>query len=323
MKHRILLFAAAVILSLSLLSCSMDRQGDAFSSQDSYSASSSSVDTGEDILTGEELIAYLTDKNCKLEESLQRYFSYFVWTVISILCGTGILVYLNVHESRRKDRIIYSAEQFMSRTIQVQEEERKRISQELHDSVAQDLRYVSMLAEGLEDSDVARQIIATQNANIESIRNLCYNLMPPAITGESLVSSLELLAQKIFGTGNDSVQFRIVCEDSVDFSGWDNGRLMNLYRIVQEAMQNIQKHAQAEEVTVFFKECGNHIKVIITDDGCGMDSNLVSQINSGLFESVENMHFGLRNIYERTKLIGGKITYVSDKECGTRLTVEV
>ena len=99
--------------------------------------------------------------------------------------------------------------------------------------------------------------------------------------------------------------------------------LMNIYRIVQEALQNIQKHANADESTVYFKKNGEKLKIIITDDGSGMDQTLLDQINSGLFEGVENMHFGLRNIFERTKLLGGKVTYYSGEGVGTRLTVEI
>ena len=269
-------------------------------------------------------IALLEAKNRELEVSHQKIFSYFMWLTSTILAGAVILVVLNVRESRRKDRIIYNSEQLLQHSIQVQEAERRRISLELHDSVAQGLRYVSLLAENLADKEAAQKIIATQNENIGNIRRLCYNLTPPAITGSSLVPSLILLGQKIFDTGSSGFQFRVVCEPSVDFAGWSGDSLMNLYRIVQESLQNIQKHACAEEATVFFKTCGaNSLKVIITDDGCGMDAALVARVNSASFDDVKNLHFGLRNIFERAKLLGGKVTYVSEKDCGTRLTLEL
>ena len=269
-------------------------------------------------------IALLEAKNRELELSHQKIFSYFMWLTSTILAGAVILVVLNVRESRRKDRIIYNSEQLLQHSIQVQEAERRRISLELHDSVAQGLRYVSLLAENLADKEAAQKIIATQNENIGNIRRLCYNLTPPAITGSSLVPSLILLGQKIFDTGSSGFQFRVVCEPSVDFAGWSGDSLMNLYRIVQESLQNIQKHACAEEATVFFKTCGaNSLKVIITDDGCGMDAALVARVNSASFDDVKNLHFGLRNIFERAKLLGGKVTYVSEKDCGTRLTLEL
>ncbi|MCR5289711.1 MAG: hypothetical protein K6E51_06955 [Treponema sp.] len=129
------------------------------------------------------------------------------------------------------------------------------MSQELHDSIAQSLRYVSLLAENLEDKEAAKQIIATQNDNIESIRKLCYNLTPPVITGSNILSAINLLGQKLFDTENSHFQFRAVCDSHfVNFEKWNNDELMNIYRIIQEALQNIQKHAKATEATVFFRK---------------------------------------------------------------------
>lgn len=273
----------------------------------------------------ESLIAYLENRNRELEVSHQKFFSFYMCLTATILTGAVILTLLNVKEGRRKDRIIFNSEQFLRQSIQVQEEERRRISLELHDSVAQDMRCVSLVAEGSTDREAAEKILGIQTKCIESIRKLCYNLTPPSFTGGNLVPSVISMGQKIFDTENFGFQFRVACEPSVDFGRWNNDELMSLYRIVQEALQNIQKHANASEVTVFFKKVEpDSLKLIITDDGCGMDEDLVAQINAGSFEGVEAMHFGLRNIFERAKLLGGKVTYYSMGEgCGTRLSVEI
>ena len=97
---------------------------------------------------------------------------------------------------------------------------------------------------------------------------------------------------------------------------------MNIYRIVQEAFQNIKKHAGANEVTVLFKQ-DESLKIIITDDGCGMDEQFVNQINNGLFENSKAFHFGIRNIFERVQLLGGTVIYRSEPDCGTQITVEI
>ena len=232
----------------------------------------------------------------------------------------------------------------------IQEAERKRISRELHDSVAQNLRYVSLLAENISDKDTAAKIIETQNQNIENIRNLCYNLTPPSITKDNLLSLVNVFAQKIFG---ESFQFRLIAENDVDFSCLNADELLNIYRIVQEAPQNIKNHAGAKEVTVFFKRNPlaaepveparqkaalpkaisaramtaknprSHLKIIISDDGCGMDEELVKEINSAIFEKSKESHFGVRNICERAKLLNGKVTFSSAPDFGTHITVEV
>lgn len=303
------------------------REGDAVTD-----AGEDAVPAGNAAAGGEQLITRLETENRELEKSQQTFFNYYMWLTATMLTGAIILILLNAREGRRKDRIIYNSEQFLRHSMLVQEAERKRISLDLHDSVAQGLRYVSLLAENLSDKDAAQKIIAVQNENIESIRRLCYNLTPPAITEDNLIPSLVLLGQKIFDTGSSDFQFRVACEPAVSFKRWDENALMNLYRIVQEALQNIQKHAQAGEATVFFKggpangsKSGRpaSLKVIITDDGCGMDAGLVARLNDATFEHVENLHFGLRNIFERAKLLDGKVTYFSEEGCGTRLTVEI
>ena len=272
------------------------------------------------------LLSYLRNQNFALQDTQQKYFSFFIWLLATIIIGGLILIYLNIREIKKKDQIIYNSEQFLKHSMEVQEAERRRISRELHDTVAQSMRYVSLLAEGLLDKDAASKIITTQNENIESIRKLCYNLTPPGISANDMVSALELLGQKIFDSAEQDFQFRIVVDDSADFSDFSDEQLMNIYRIVQEAFQNIKKHAKANEVTVLFKnrsaeETG--LKIIITDDGCGMSATLVEEINSGVFKGTENSHFGVRNIFERVQLLGGNVTYRSEPDCGTQITVVI
>ena len=280
------------------------------------------------------MLSYLYNQNYALEGSHQKLFDYFVWLIVIIVLGSVILILLNIQEVKKRDKIIYNSEQFLRHSIEVQEAERRRISLELHDTVAQSMRYVSLLAENLSDKEAAEKIISTQNRNIDDIRKLCYNLTPPAISGDNLIDSLELLGAKIFDGAGEDFELRIVSEDSIDFSVCNNSQLMNIYRIVQEAFQNIQKHAGANEVTVLFKkialETQNGIpkknvsiglKIIISDDGRGMSREVVEQINNGIFTNIKDFHFGIRNIVERVQLLGGEVTYRSEPDCGTQITV--
>ena len=320
------------------------------------------------------MLAYLRNQNYYLEETHQKYYDFFKCLIVVVVLGSAILIFLNMSEIKKRDKIIYNSEQFLRHSMEVQEAERRRISRELHDTVAQNMRYVSLLAENLADKTAANDIISAQNQNIQDIRKLCYNLTPPNISSNDMVSSLELMGQKMFETsakdarsgGNagvadentaGTVELRIVSEDTVDFSVWNAEELMNIYRIVQEAFQNIKKHAKASEVTVLFKgeasvgasdaasgargagevngsEIGakngsaagktgkkRALKIIITDDGKGMSEELVEQINSGTFENTKNFHFGIRNIVERVQLLGGTVTYRSEPGCGTQITV--
>ncbi len=275
------------------------------------------------------MLSYLYNQNFVLEQTHKKIFIYFVWLVITIIGLSMILIFLNALEVKKRDKIIYNSEQFLRHSIEVQESERKRISQELHDTVAQSMRYVSLLAENLSDKDAAEKIISTQNQNIEDIRKLCYNLTPPAISAEGMTDALELLGTKIFDGMGDDFDFRIVADDSIDFSSWTNGQLMSIYRIIQEAFQNIEKHAKAAEVTVLFRKTKSEeskqegLKIIISDDGVGMNQETVAQINDGIFTNIKDFHFGVRNIVERVQLLGGTVTYRSEPDCGTQITVEI
>ena len=274
----------------------------------------------------DEYIMALEAKNRALEQSQKKFFDYFLWLFGTIVCGAAILLTLNIRQNKRKDKMLLNSEEFLRYSIEGQEAERKRISQELHDSVAQDMRYVLLLAENLSDKNAAKKIIAAQNQNIDAIRKLCYNLTPPSITGNDLIPALSLLGKKIFDSEKSGFDFRVVCEPSVDFSKWKAAQLMNIYRVVQEALQNIQKHANAKEATVFFKAEVNgekSLKIIITDDGVGMDPSIAEQINSGVFETAQNMRFGLRNIYERVKFLGGTVACYSSEVAGTRIVAEI
>ena len=288
------------------------------------------------------MLAYLRNQNYALEDTHNTFYQYFIMYIVSFAIGAVILIFLNAREIKKRDRVISESETFLRHTMEVQEAERRRISRELHDTVAQSMRYVSLLAENLKDKEAATKIINTQNQNIEDIRKLCYNLTPPAISGNEMIGALELLGNKTFGE-NGELELRIVAEESVDFSIWTDEQLMNIYRIVQEAFQNIKKHADAAEVTVLFKNTchpeldsgspsdkmlkqvqhDKKLKLIITDDGCGMSREMVNQINSGLFEKTEKFHFGVRNIVERVQLLGGMVTYRSEPDCGTQITVEI
>nr|MCR5288897.1 hypothetical protein [Treponema sp.] len=270
-------------------------------------------------------MSFLKNKNASLEETHKNLYVLFIYFTLTIVIGGAILIILNIKEGLKKDKIIYSSQALLQHSILVQETERKRISRELHDSVAQNLRYVSLLAENLSDKTAAAKIIETQNQNIEDIRNLCYNLTPPAITKDNILSLINMLAHKIFDA---DFTFRLVAENRIGFSQFGSEDLLNIYRIIQEALQNIKNHAKASEVTVFFKKNGsdaktNHLKIIISDDGIGMDEELVKEINSGIFEKTKESHFGIRNICERARLLNGKVTFSSAPDFGTHITVEI
>ena len=117
------------------------------------------------------MLAYLRNQNFVLEDTHKKFYDYYLIAFMAIIVGAVILVCLNAREVKKRDVIIYNSDQFLKHSMEVQEAERRRISMELHDTVAQSMRYVSLLAEGLAEKDTAAKIIATQNENIDTIRS--------------------------------------------------------------------------------------------------------------------------------------------------------
>lgn len=266
------------------------------------------------------MIHYIQNRNFVIAESQNRYTTFYILLIAVIFVSGAFLIIFNERELKKKDNRISQSEAVLKHTMEVQEAERTRISRDLHDTVAQSMRYVSILAEKITDKELADTIISVQNNNIEDIRKMCYNLTPPNFKNMNIVDSLNVLADKTFDKAK--TQVRIVTDGNIDFSGYSEEQFINIYRIIQELFQNISKHAQASEVTVLFRKEA-HLKIFISDDGKGMDSKIVSEINSKTFDISQNLHFGVRNVLERVQLLAGTINFRSDEDCGTTISIEI
>ncbi|WP_407398191.1 sensor histidine kinase [Treponema sp.] len=266
------------------------------------------------------MINYIQRRNYIVEETQHRYKNFYIILIVVILATITILLLLNERELKKKDNRISQSESFLKHTMEVQETERSRISRELHDTVAQSMRYVSILAEKISDKELADTIISVQNDNIEDIRKMCYNLAPPNFKNMNIIDTLNVLADKIFD--KNITQVRIVTNGTIDFSAFSDEQFINIYRVIQELFQNIRKHAQASEVTVLFRD-EDVLKIIISDDGIGMNSKMISDINSRNFDLHQNLHFGIQNILERLQLLDGTIEFRSTEDCGTSVFIEL
>lgn len=266
------------------------------------------------------MINYIQRRNSIVEKAQKRYINFYLILIFVVISSIILLLVFNGQELKKKDNRIMQSGAILKHTMEVQETERTRISRELHDTVAQSMRYVSILAEKITDKELSDTIISVQNNNIEDIRKMCYNLAPPSFRNMNIVDPLNILADKIFD--REKTQVRIVTNGDIDFSCYTEEQFINIYRIIQELFQNISKHAQASEVTVLFRK-EERMKIIISDDGIGMDSKMVSEINSQTFNISQNLHFGIRNILERVQLLSGSINFRSEEDCGTTILIEI
>jgi len=206
--------------------------------------------------------------------------------------------------------------------IKAQEIERQMISRELHDSVAQELSAIkigfdSIVKNHHEVPDEIKQMFLeyskTLQNSIMAIRDLAYDLRPPGLDQLGIV-------QTIFN----------YCEDfsektglSADFSsaGMEDLKLdadmkINLYRLVQEGLINIRKHAEARHVTIRLAAAFPNIILRIKDDGKGFD------VKNRLISAQDEKRMGLRSMEERVGLLGGEMNIKSSQTKGSSIFIK-
>jgi signal transduction histidine kinase len=196
-------------------------------------------------------------------------------------------------------------------------EERQRLARELHDSVTQALYGVSLYAEAagraLADGDVApaadslREIRETTQEALGEMRLLLFELRPPLLEAEGLAAALRSRLQAVEARAGLAT----------DFQRQGEARLpaeteQALYRLAQEALNNVLKHAHAQHVTVRLDVSINSARLEIADDGIGFEPDL--QGGGG---------FGLRGMRERTERLGATLRLESAPGAGTRIQVVV
>ncbi len=193
--------------------------------------------------------------------------------------------------------------------------ERVRLSRELHDDIAQKLFSLSAHSAILpqliqQDSQAGikqAQYIAqlSEQANLD-LRALLMNLRPPQMIQRGLSDALESLCSDWQRTNRVSVECTLVLQGKYIPIGIQDV----IYRITQEALSNITKHAHATSVIVSVLEGAYQLTVSITDDGVGFDMTKPT-----------NGHFGLMSMRERARAVGGQMTIESDSGHGTTIKV--
>lgn len=204
---------------------------------------------------------------------------------------------------------------YLRYTIQGQEEERARIARELHDTVAQDLKYCRTLSEKISDEDLKQNLSELLSKSIGEVRSMSYNLAPPDITKNDLAANIMNLC-KTFGDFSE-IELRLTITEGLDTSFLSQEENLNLYRMIQESLNNIVKHAQAKEVTILLRnqmrDEENGLYIFITDDGIGFDTS--KNYASG------TSHFGLVGMKQRAELIGAELKFNSIKGDGTQVSI--
>lgn len=211
---------------------------------------------------------------------------------------------------------------FARQVLRAQEEERRRIARELHDSTVQSLVVVSNHLEALsldghdlppaagERLDQVHRLVRETAAEV---RRFSQNLRPPALDDLGLLPSLEELAAGLRRDEGLAVEVLVLGQRR----HLDPEIELALYRIVQEALNNVRRHARATETIVNLRFFPDAVRVVVRDDGqgCELPEHLADLTSSG--------RLGLAGIYERAHLLGGTAEVRSTPGQGTTVSVEL
>jgi signal transduction histidine kinase len=225
-------------------------------------------------------------------------------------CG-GALDRIRAEISRRE-----TERRFASCTIEAQEAERRRVARELHDGVNQAIASIKFRIQTAEDQlarsdDRWRETIHKSkqmlDAVLDQVRRLARNLRPGELDDFGLVPAVRALCEEF--------QARAGLELELAYKGLDQ-RLppeleVTLYRILQEALTNVERHSAASFVEISLIKRDGHLKMVVTDNGRGLDSRGATP---GL---------GLLHMRERTSLLGGACDFESAPGGGLRVSIDL
>ncbi|MEZ4835220.1 MAG: PAS domain S-box protein [Caldilineaceae bacterium] len=204
------------------------------------------------------------------------------------------------------------------RLVETQEAERRYIAQELHDEAGQSL---TSLLFGLRDLEkcvaqperilpIAAELRCRTEEIMEGLHRLAVNLRPTSLDHLGLVAALEAYIRRLSSQSDWTIRFKAV--------GLDDSRLATnlettFYRIAQEALTNVLRHADATRVDVLLQRHGDKVSLVIEDDGVGFDVQQVDQTS----------HVGLVGVRERCERFNGVVTIESSLGNGTTIIAEI
>ena len=208
---------------------------------------------------------------------------------------------------------------FAQLLLAARETEKREIAKALHDEVGTASVMLSALfslaKQSVQKGDTQRALadlerLQTQTQQgIERLRNIIVTLRPPSLdTDGALRGSVEELIKDVCDLRG--LKYRFVCSKNMNEKGISDRVKILLYRLVQEALSNIVKHARAKHVTVILKRSKEELHVSVEDDGIGF--------TPGKRMSVE--HIGLRSMQDSVRLLGGELQILSAPGKGTRIS---
>lgn len=238
---------------------------------------------------------------------------------IALLASVIAMLWFAKRRVNEAKLLISRNQALLQRVLEVQEDERKRIAQDLHDDLGQYLNAIkaqatSLIVDSTNSEDtlmIANRIVLSADHAYNAARHMMSSLRPAALDELGLAAALEHLIET-WQSCQDSLRhthYTLHIDGNIDAY---NGNInIALFRIVQEALTNVAKHAKAQHVFVNIQSVSDYLTVVISDDGVGF--NTESQATG----------FGLLGIAERVEAIGGQLLIESGTGVGTKLIIDI
>lgn len=247
-------------------------------------------------------------------------FTIIVIVIVLVFLGILFLVMLARHNTR-KNRLLFENEKIkkefektlLNTRLEIHEQTLNDISREIHDNIGQVLTLVRLQVNTFGTQTKEDEITYTDELlgkAITDLRSLSHSLNTNSIKEKGFIESVKQVLYQFEKTGKFKTFF-YADEDAFNIND-DHGII--LFRIIQEVLNNIVKHAKANEITINMIK-NNGIPVIsIKDNGCGFDISIINKKDGGI---------GLKNIIDRSKIIGAKLSLNSQPGNGTTVLISL
>jgi PAS domain S-box-containing protein len=213
------------------------------------------------------------------------------------------------YEITERKRVEQELQKMMTTIIDVQEEERRRLSRNLHDGIGQNLYShlitINRLLSEL-DHPLLQQMQKEATQLIEEIRDISWELRPSVLDDLGLVPAIRSFLSRFSENYHIDVFFECMLKRRLDI-----GIELTIYRIIQEALTNIRKYADVSEAAVTVRDFDQSVRVMIEDKGRGFEVG------------TQTRGVGLFSMDERARAVGGELTINSSPGKGTRVILEI
>ncbi|MFH2091547.1 MAG: PAS domain S-box protein [Pseudomonadota bacterium] len=234
---------------------------------------------------------------------------------------TGLVgVISDITDRKHSETLVHNLSQML---IQAQERERQMISCELHDSIAQNLSTVKLYCNQIFGDPAClnkntkaclSNMLALIDQTVTEVRDLAYDLRPPSLDHLGLVHALEVFCEAFSEKNNIAVDFQAAgIKGLTQISDME----INLYRLVQEGLNNIRKHAAATKAIIRLVGAYPHIILRIEDNGRGFNVKEKERL------MINEKRMGLWSMKERVNLLQGEMTIHSQPGRGTQITIKL